>query len=74
MTPALLAPMASTDAHAAATAAIAAAKERWQMACWDGSGAGEVQRLYEAYRDLVIARIAALTGRAAVRPSVHSAA
>lgn len=48
--------------------AIAEAKRLWWKACSDGSSAARVQRLYEAYRDLVIRQAAA-----AVRgPSAHA--
>lgn len=44
---------------------ITDAKRQWQMACADGSSAARVQRLYEAYRDLVIRQAAAVVqGRA----------
>ena len=51
----VIAPMAD-----ARTAAIASAKRCWLEACWDGSSATRVQRLYETYRDLVIAQVAAV--------------
>ena len=40
--------------------AIADAKSRWLQACSDGSTSARVQRLYEAYRDLVISQAAAV--------------
>lgn len=56
-------PLAAADAHAAA---IAAAKRRWLQACGDGSSPMQVQALYEAYRELVISRVAAVVqGRTA---------
>lgn len=54
---------APVDAH---SDAIAAAKLCWLQACSDGSSPAQVQALYEAYRDLVIAQVAAaVQGRAA---------
>jgi hypothetical protein len=47
-------------------AAIADAKGRWLQACSDGSSAARVQRLYDAYRDLVITQAAVVVhGQAA---------
>jgi hypothetical protein len=46
-------------------AAITDAKNQWLTASLDGSPSARVQRLYEAYRDLVIRQAAAVQGRAA---------
>lgn len=54
MTPSLAAPFAALDGQADA---IAAAKRRWHQACEDGSSPARVHRLYEHYRELVIARV-----------------
>ncbi len=55
-------------AGAVSSVAIAEAKRRWLKACSDGSPAARVQRLYEAYRDLVIREAAA----AVQGPSAHA--
>lgn len=50
----------SALADEAHLAAIAEAKRQWLVACEDGSSPADVQRLYEAYRRLVIAQVAAV--------------
>jgi len=54
VTTSLAAPSAALDVQADA---IATAKRRWHQACEDGSSPARVHRLYEHYRELVIARI-----------------
>ena len=49
--------------------AIADAKSRWLQACSDGSSAARVQRLYDAYRDLVITQAAAVVHGPAAQAS-----
>lgn len=49
--------------------AIAEAKHEWQQACAEGASSARVLRLYEHYRDLVIARVAAAV---AERPANRS--
>ncbi len=39
---------------------IAVAKHEWLQACAEGASSTRVLRLYEHYRDLVIARVAAV--------------
>lgn len=59
-------PTATADGQAAD---IATAKRRWLEACADGSSPAQVQRLYDGYRTLVIARVAAV----AAEEGAHSA-
>ena len=54
---ALPALVAVSNAHADA---VADAKRRWLQACADGSSPASVQWLYDEYRDLVIAQVAAV--------------